>query len=517
MKLFNAMATVAGMTFLSRILGFVRDMMTATVIGAGPFADAFFVALKLPNLFRRVSAEGAFSVSFVPLFSESIEKEGQDKAFAMARNMMGWMTVILSAFTVLALLTMPWVVMAIAPGFEENGARYQTAVDLARVTFPYLVFISLASLVGGVMNTLGRFSAYAFIPCLFNLALIGVLLTHDKIWDTPAEAMAWGVLIAGFLQFGWMVIFARRHGVSLYPTMPKIDIKVKRLGFLMLPGIVGAGVYHLNLFADMIIASFLQSGSISYLYYADRLQQLPLGVVGIAVGTALLPLLSRSIASNNHKESQNLFNRALEAVFLLSLPAAAALMVASEPIMRTLFQHGAFTENDASMTAFVLMCYAVGLPAYIASKVFQSACFARQDTKTPVKIAMICSVLNIIFGVGLAQVIGVAGIALATGIVGWIQIAMLYVVMRRQGRLDFERRTIVNAGKISISCALMVAALLAYLQGVGDVFQTEGMIRIAYLIGLVGVGGVVYSLSIMLLKVITVGELKSLFKKKIKP
>ena len=508
------MATVAGMTFLSRILGFVRDMLTAIVMGAGPLADAFFVALKLPNLFRRISAEGAFTVSFVPLFSEAIEKEGQDKAVAMARNMMGWMFVILSVFTVIALATMPFIIMGIAPGFEVGGERYESAVDLARVTFPYLLLISLSSLIGGVLNTLERFAAYAFVPVLFNVALIGALLLNDMVWDTPAHALAWGILAAGFLQFGWMFLCARRYGLTLLPSVPKLDLKVKRLGILMVPGLIGAGVYHLNLFADMIIASFLESGSISYLYYADRLQQLPLGVVGIAVGTALLPLLSRAISADKHDEAKNLFNRALEAVLILSLPATTALMVASEPIIRSLFHYGAFTDYDATTTAFVLTCYAVGLPAYIAGRVFQVACFARQDTKTPVKVAIICAFLNIAAALTLSQYIGVAGIALGTGIVGWVQIALLYSVMRRQGRLDFDARLVRNFGKIITSCVIMAAGLYGFMVYAGDVFETAGTDRILYLVALVGLGAILYGLSVMALKVMNISDFKKIMTKK---
>lgn len=514
MKLMKAMATVAGMTFLSRILGFVRDILTAAVMGAGPLADAFVVALKLPNLFRRISAEGAFSVSFVPLFSESIEKDGRNQAIAMARNMMGWMFVILSVFTALAMVFMPYIVMAIAPGFAVDDVRYETAVELSRVTFPYLLMISLASLIGGVMNTMERFAAYAFVPVLFNLALIGALLCNDSIWQSPAHALAWGVLIAGFLQFGWMFFYARHHGVTMIPALPKIDVKVKRLGWLMTPGIIGAGVYHLNLFADMIIASFLPGGSIAYLYYADRLQQLPLGVVGIAVGTALLPLLSRALSAGRHIEAQNLFNRALEAVLVLSLPAATALMIAAEPIIRSLFHYGAFTAEDAAMTSLVLGCYAVGLPAYIAARVFQSACFARQDTKTPVKIAALCSGLNIILALIFSRFIGVAGIALATGLVGWVQIAVLYRVMRKQGRLDFDDRLIRNFGKIIASCAVMGGGIYGFVMAAGDVFAAAGMMRIMSLIGLITVGGMLYGLSIMVLKVMNIADFKKLLKKK---
>jgi putative peptidoglycan lipid II flippase len=513
MKLIKAMATVAGFTFVSRILGFIRDILTATVMGAGPLADAFFVALKLPNLFRRISAEGAFSVAFIPLFSESIEKDGDEESLRMARNMMGYMFAFITIFSVVAIIGMPYIIMAIAPGFEYGGARYETAVELSRITFPYLLFISLSALLGGVMNSVGRFGVYAFIPVLFNLCLIGVLLTHDMIWDTPAKSLAYGVAIAGIIQFVWIFTYAARHGWLVYPTFPKLTPKVKKLFILMLPGILGAGVYHLNIFADMVIASFLDSGSISYLYYADRLQQLPLGVVGIAVGTALLPLLSRSLVAKRYEEVNNSFNRALEACLLLAMPAATALIIAAKPIIMGLFNYGEFTMADTSVTSLVLTCYALGLPAYIVAKVFQSACFARQDTKTPVKISMICAVTNIILGLTFSQYIGVAGIALATACSGFIQVVLLYRITRRIDHLGFDGQLKRNALRIAFSCIIMAAVIGAYIFICSDIFDTAGTQRIVALIGLVASGGFAYLLSITSMRVINIRDIKNMIRR----
>jgi putative peptidoglycan lipid II flippase len=514
MKLIKAMATVAGFTFLSRILGFIRDILTATVMGAGPLADAFFVALKLPNLFRRISAEGAFSVAFIPLFSESIEKDGDEESLRMARNMMGYMFAFITIFSVVAIIGMPYIIMAIAPGFEYGGARYETAVELSRITFPYLLFISLSALLGGVMNSVGRFGVYAFIPVLFNLCLIGVLLTHDMIWDTPAKSLAYGVAIAGVIQFAWIFIYAARHGWLVYPTFPKLTPKVKKLFVLMLPGILGAGVYHLNIFADMVIASFLDSGSISYLYYADRLQQLPLGVVGIAVGTALLPLLSRSLVAKRYEEANNSFNRALEACLLLAMPAATALIIAAKPIIMGLFNYGAFTVADTSVTSLVLTCYALGLPAYIVAKVFQSACFARQDTKTPVKISMICALTNIALGLTFSQYIGVAGIALATAFSGFIQVVLLYRITRTIDHLGFDDQLKRNAFKIMLSCIIMACAIWGYTQILGANFEQANTGRVLTLIGLVASGGLAYLLSITFMRVINIRDIRNMMKKK---
>jgi putative peptidoglycan lipid II flippase len=469
--------------------------------------------LKLPNLFRRITAEGAFSVAFVPLFSESIEKDGKAESLSMARNMMGFMFLIITIFSVIAVAAMPYIIMAIAPGFEREGFRFDNAVELTRITFPYLLFISMAALLGGVMNTIGRFGVYAFLPCLFNLCLIGVLLTHDMIWDTPAHALAYGVAIAGIVQFAWIFVYAARHGWLVIPTMPKMTPKVKRLGWLMLPGILGAGVYHLNIFADMIIASFLESGSISYLYYADRLQQLPLGVVGIAVGTALLPLLSRALVAEKFEDANNYFNRAIEACLLFALPAAIALMVIAKPIVLGLFHYGEFTLYDARMTALVLSCYAIALPLYIISKVFQSACFAHQDTKTPVIIAAIAAIINIIFGVTLSIYIGVAGIALATSISGFVQIILLYRVMKRMDHLSFDERLKTNTVKIIGSCLIMGTAVFALHTLLKSTFLEASTGRVLALIGLVGIGGALYLLMIAALRVISKDDLKMFFQK----
>lgn len=505
--------TVAGFTLISRLLGFARDMMTAIVLGAGPLSDAFFVALKLPNLFRRITAEGAFSVAFIPMFSQSIEKDGKEESLRMARNMMGYMLLVITVFSVIAIAAMPYIIMVTAPGFDHEGIRYESAVELSRITFPYLLFISLAALLGGVMNTIGRFGVYAFLPALFNLTLVCALLTHDMIWDTPAEALAYGVAIAGVIQFAWIFIYAARHGWLVYPTFPKMTPKVKRLFRLMIPGILGAGVYHLNIFADMMIASFFEGGSISYLYYADRLQQLPLGVVGIAVGTALLPLLSRALVAEEFKEANNYFNRAIEACLLFALPAAVALMIAAGPIVLTLFNYGAFTIRDTQATSFVLTCYALGLPTYIVAKVFQSACFAKQDTKTPVKIMMVCAICNIIFGIALSQTIGVAGVALATSLSGFIQIALLYKFIRKAEHLQFDERLTRNAKKIVFSCGLMAVALWGYIAAIGP-FDDEKLMRVIQCAGMIGVGGMVYLLSILSMKVMTKSDLKTFFSKK---
>lgn len=507
------MATVAGLTGVSRIFGFARDILTAAILGAGPVADAFFVALKLPNFFRRVTAEGAFSVSFVPLYSEKLTKEGGEGADRFASNAFAVMLSVLIPFTILALIAMPWIIYAIAPGFEKGQMRYDLAVDLSRVTFPYLLLMSLTALMGGVLNARERFAPFAAAPIFFNLSLIGALLLFTPVMQTPGHAMAWGVFLAGILQFAWLLLSIRRARVKLEIKRPSFDGDMKRLFKLMGPGVIGAGVVHINLFADVIIASLLEEGSISYLYYADRLNQLPLGLVGIAVGTALLPMLSKAFAAGDSALAQNLFNRAMEVCLLLALPAAAALFVAGEEMVRVLFERGEFTPDNTLKTANVLKGYAIGLPAYICVKVFSSAYWSRQDTVTPVKISVACTILNIVLALAFSRVIGVAGIALATGLAGWLQFALLRRGLGKLPEAKFDARLRTAVLKIIFSSVLMGAALYGFAYIAADWFAGAQMEKVLALIALVAGGAMVYAFAIILTGAVKPAELKRYLKR----
>ncbi len=512
MKLLKAMATVAGMTALSRVAGFVRDILTASILGAGPIADAFFVALKLPNFFRRVTAEGAFSVSFVPMYSGELEKEGEESANLFANRAFAIMLWGLSAITVAAIASMPLIINLIAPGFSDEPQRYSLAVEFSRVTFPYLLLMSLTSLLGGVLNAHNRFWPFAVAPLLFNLSLIGALLVSGQ-FENAGYAMSWGVAAAGVLQFLLLFLQARRIGFKLKIVAPRITPRIKRLFRLMGPGIVGAGVVQINLFADMVIGSFLPTGSISYLYYADRLNQLPLSTVGIAVGTALLPMLSRAVAAGNEKEAKHLFNRAMEVTLLLGLPAAAALLVAAGPIISVLFARGEFTETDAAITSMVLKGYAVGLPAYIAVKVFSTAFWSKQDTKTPVKISIVVTVLNIVLAVTLMQFLGVAGIAFATGIVGWVQLVMLYHALHTKKANSFDERFKKCAVGILVSTGVMTGVVILLQEMLEPMFATEGVGRVIALAILIAGGMMAYGMCAVLTGAVDMKEFKKYFKK----
>ncbi|MCB1652128.1 MAG: murein biosynthesis integral membrane protein MurJ [Alphaproteobacteria bacterium] len=494
MKLAKAMATVAGLTGLSRIAGFIRDILTAAILGAGPLADAFFVALKLPNFFRRVTAEGAFSVAFVPLYSEKLEKEDRARADLFASNAFMVMLSFLTVLTLLALAAMPYIIDVIAPGFESGSERYEAAIELSRITFPYLLFMSLTALLGGVLNALDRFAPFAFAPVLFNLCLIAALLLNG-FFESAGHALSYGILAAGVLQLLWLYTSARRQGFHLKIAVPRIDADMKRLFKLMGPGIIGAGVVHINLFADMIIASFLQEGSISFLYYADRLNQLPLGVVGIAVGTALLPMLSKALAADNLEEGRNLFNRALEFCLLLALPAALALGVIAHELVTVLFQRGAFDAHDTQMTSMVLICYAIGLPAYIATKVFATAHWARHDTKTPVKISIFATLINIALCLVFIQFIGVAGIALGTGLTGWLQFAAYVRSLRAHPAARFDERFRRAAPRIILSSCIMAATLFVVARLLQGMIYEPGIPKYIALAALVASGLIAYAAS----------------------
>ncbi|MCK5374218.1 MAG: murein biosynthesis integral membrane protein MurJ [Alphaproteobacteria bacterium] len=508
MKLAKAMLTVAGMTALSRIVGLARDILTAAYLGAGPIADAFFVAFKLPNFFRRITAEGAFSIAFVPMYSKKREIETQKTADKFASNAFMIMLCALSVFTVLALIMMPYIIGAIAPGFSDDPMRSNLAVELSRITFPYLPLISLAALLGGVLNAMDRFAPFAFAPVFFNVALI-VSLLLSGYFQTAGHAMAWGLLIAGILQFTFLLACAKKAGMRLTLGIPRLDADMRKVFYLMGPAVIGAGVIHINLFADVIIASFLKEGSISYLYYADRLNQLPLGVVGIAVGTALLPILSRAMTKKDKTEAQDLFNRSLEYCLLLALPASIALLAMPLTLITVLFERGAFDAVDSQICANVLRAYAIGLPSYVAIKVFSTAHWAREDTTTPVRISVIATVLNIILSLILIQIIGVAGIALGTGLTGWLQFYLHIRALKGHEVACFDKKFRRNAPKIILASCIM-GAVVYMLDSVlhSMVFGAEIFSQIIALTGIIASGIALYAALILLMKVISISNIK---------
>jgi putative peptidoglycan lipid II flippase len=493
MALLRSIATVGGYTLISRFLGFARDILIAAILGAGPIADAFFVAFKLPNFFRRLFAEGAFNAAFVPLFSGRLASEGPAAAQIFATSVLSVMVAFLYVFVTLLQIGMPILMYGFAPGFTDDPEKFQLTIELTRITFPYLLFISLVSLLGGVLNSLGRFAAAAATPIILNIVLIGALLGATPYLPTAGHALAWGVAAAGAAQFVWLVVACHRAGMDLPLHWPRLTPGVRRVLRLMVPGAVGAGVVQINLLIDIVIASLLPTGAVSYLYYADRVNQLPLGVVGIAIGTALLPLLSRQLREGATEDARNSMNRGIEVALLLTVPAAAALLVISGPIITVLFERGEFSAVTATATAQALMAYAIGLPAYVLVKVLGPGYFAREDTVTPVKIAIVCVAVNVILNLTLIHILAHVGIALATAISAWLNAFLLARILHRRGHHRFDDRLQQRLLRIFLASAAMAAVLWLVLAGFGSAFDASLPIKIAALAALVLGGLGVYA------------------------
>ena len=375
--------TVGGWTLASRMLGFLRDSLIAALLGAGPVADAFFVALRLPNLFRRLFGEGAFNAAFVPEFAGMLAAEGPMTARQFAAETFSVMTFWLGLLTILGEIFMPQMMMVLAPGFVAVPAKFALAVTLSRITFPYLILICLAALVSGVLNGLDRFTAASASYLLFNVISIAFMLGLAPYVPTIGHALAWGVTASGVAQLAVLMVAMHRAGMGFRVPWPRLTPQIRVLLRRMGPGLIGAGVTQLNLAVDVIIASLLPAGTVSVLYYADRVQQLPLGVIGTAVGTAMLPLLSRQVRAGEGQAALATQNRAIEYALFLTLPAALGLIVAARPIIAVLFGHGAFSARDALLSSRALSAYAVGLPAFVLVKVLAPGFFARGDMSTP--------------------------------------------------------------------------------------------------------------------------------------
>ena len=512
MSFLRAAATVSGLTLVSRMFGFVRDVMAAAIVGAGPVADAFFVALRLPNFFRSIAAEGAFSVSFVPLFSKTLAADGQEVAQEFASQTMAVMLAVLIPFSIIAMIFMPQVLTVLAPGFQSGGGeRYHLAVTLTRITFGYLLFMSLASLVGGMLNAIDKFFAFATAPILFNLMQI-ILLAIAFKFPTPGHAMAWGVLSSGLLQLIWLLIVLHKSHVRIRLMLPRMNDKIKRLFQLMGPGILGASAIQINLLVDTIIASTLPVGAVSFLYYAQRLDQLPIGLIGTAVGTALLPKLAQKIAAHDKEAANFLFNRALEWTTILTMPATIALMVIATPIISVLFERGEFTAADTVNTAKALIAYAIGLPSFIGVKVLSTALYAQENTKTPVKVTLFSATLNIVLCLILTRPYGHVGIAFATSIAGWVQLVILTVALQRRRELTFDALLKKNLWCIAIATIVMGGLLYALQIFFTSYFAAGHVKALLALFVTVTIAGGAYLALIFLQKVIGIANIKSSIK-----
>lgn len=509
MALMRAAATVGGFTMISRVLGMARDMAIAAVLGAGPVADAFFVAFKLPNFFRRLFAEGAFAAGFVPIFSGLLARDGREAARVFAEQSLAVLLWGLLLLVTAAQIAMPLVMQVMAPGFAGDPAKFDLAVALTRITFPYLLFISLVSLMGGVLNALGRFAAVAATPILLNLVLLLAILAGAKVAPSAGMALAWGVAAAGAAQFLWLIWECRRAGMSLRLPLPRLGPGIKDLARRMAPAALGAGVVQVNLLVDNVIASFLADGSISFLFYADRLNQLPLGVIGVALGTAILPLLSRQVARGEIQAANHSQNRAIEVGLLLTLPAAVGLVVLALPIIRVLFERGQFGPASTAATAWALAAFALGLPAYVLAKVLAPAYYARGDTRSPLRAGLWCMFANIAFSLVLVWPFAHVGLALSTALSAWLNIVLLGAGLTRQGHWRIDARLKQRLPRMLIATFAMGVAVWLGLGPLGPWLVGPLVLKIAGLALLVGGGGLVYVAAALLLGAASWREFRS--------
>ncbi|MEL6585745.1 MAG: murein biosynthesis integral membrane protein MurJ [Pseudomonadota bacterium] len=494
-RLLKGFLTVGGWTLLSRVLGFVRDILIARFLGTSAAAEAFFIAFSLPNMFRRFFAEGAFNMAFVPLYAKKLEAEGED-ADAFARDAMAAMVVILTVFTVLGIVLMPALVYAMASGFAEDG-RFDLTVTYGRIAFPYILHISLAALISGVLNSSGRFLAAAAAPALLNVVFIGamalvwfgVVPAPEVTAETYGKALIWAVPVGGGAQLALVWWAAHRAGHHVLPRRrPRLTPELKRLLVIAAPAALAGGVVQVNLLVGRQVASYFE-GAVAWLNYADRLYQLPLGVVGIAIGVVLLPDLSRRVRSDDLAGQRAAYSRATEFSLLLTVPSAVALLVVPVPLVSVLFERGAFGPDDTAATAIALMIYALGLPAFVLQKVLQPLYFAREDTRTPLRYALVSLVVNAVVAIGLATFLGFTAAALGTSLAAWAMVALLWRGVRSMGdvgRVDVRARQ--RVWRILLSAVLMGVVLWAVATAMGPAFGGPGRGLALLILVLIGIG-----------------------------
>jgi len=501
MNLLKALATVGSMTFASRILGFVRDTLIARVFGAGMATDAFFVAFKIPNLLRRVSAEGAFSQAFVPILSEYKKQRSYDETHALINHVATLLGLFLVAVTIIGMLAAPWVVQISAPGFAADATKFDLTVSLLRVTFPYIFFISLVSLAGGVLNTYGNFSVPAFTPVWLNVSFIVAALFIVPYFDNSVKVLAWAVFVGGVLQLLYQIPYLLKIGLIPRYELNLHDEGVWRILKLMGPAIFGVSIAQISLLINTIIASFLASGSVSWLYYADRLMEFPTGVLGVALGTILLPSLSKSVADKADSEYSQLLDWGLRLTFILALPAAVALAVLSVPLVTGLFKYGAFTAQDVEMTRLALMAYSLGLLGLILVKVLAPAFYSRQNIKTPVKIAIFTLVSTQLMSLFFVFVVDLkhAGLALAIGLGACINAGLLYYHLRKADKYKPQAGWVLFMAKLAFA-AFVMAVALHFAAGPDALWlHYKVMPKLLHLLGLLVLGSGVYFVALYLM------------------
>lgn len=518
MKLYKSFATVGGLTLISRVFGFMRDILIAATLGSGWVADAFVVAFRFPNLFRRLFGEGAFNSAFVPIFAKKLEGEGPGAARRFAEDAMAGLIFVLLIVTIVAELAMPLLMYGLAPGFDVRPEKFELSVLLTRITMPYLLCMSLVALMSGALNSVGRFAESASVSIVLNgVMMVATLYSMWLGYRAEPEAgviQAWAVFVAGFLQLALLIWGMRHAGMSLGFRRPRLTADVRHLIRLGIPGVISGGVTQLNIAIGTIIAS-LQPGAVSHLYYADRVYELPLGIVGIAVGIVLLPDVARQLRSGNTAGVMDSQNRSLEFAMLLTVPAALALAAIPTDIVRVLFERGAFKASDTQVTASVLAMFALGLPAFVMIKVFSPAYYAREDTKTPMVYATISLTANTVGSIALfflLRHLGLMpqlGIAIATALGGWLNAYLLWATLSRRGDFVADSRIKRNLPLIVLASAAMVAALIATSRWLSPYYAYgNGFILKASILSVeIGVGLAVYAAIVLATGAMTLGQL----------
>jgi putative peptidoglycan lipid II flippase len=515
MNLLKAGGTIGGLTMVSRVLGFAREMIFARVMGASTSiaGDAFALAFTIPNLFRRLFGEGAFSQGFVPLFTQR-QQQNDEEARRFAEEVLAVFLPVLMLITAVFMIFMPAFIALIGAGWKDQPTKFALAIDLTRITMPYLVFICLVSLFSGVLNSLARFTAAAFAPSLLNLAMIAALLLVPVGGPTTARAMAWAVVAGGVLQLALCWVSAHRAGVKLRITRPRITPGVKEMIILVLPATLGGGIYYISQAFYAYFATNLPQGSLVILGFADRLNQLPLAIIGSALGTVILPAISRAIGNNDPEAAANVQSQAVELSMLLTLPAAIALSVASGPIVAALFQGGKFTAGDTATTGLVLSIIAAGLPAYVLIKVLTPGFYARKDVKTPVAIAVIMLAIGVALNYLLIPTLGITALAFTTALTAWLNAFVLYLLLARRGHFKLQSWIWSRILRQAIAAIVMGAAIWFVGDLLSGYFAGSTGRRLIGVAAIVGTGGIVYFALGWMIGAINREEVLILLKKK---
>ena len=509
----KAAGIIGAATLLSRIFGFLRDVVIAGYFGAGLASDAFFVAFRIPNLLRRLFAEGSLTIAFIPVFTEYVTQKGKNEAFQLASATIKVLSVLLAVAAVIGVLSAPLIIYLIAPGFYESPEKYALTVTLTRVMFPYIFFIGLVALCMGILNVLGHFAAPALAPVFLNLSMIGAVLFLSPHMKKPIIGLAAGVLIGGLLQLLLQVPFVIGNGVYFWRKSPWFHSGLKKIGRLMLPAVFGAAVYQINIFVATLLASLLPEGSVSYLYYADRLVQFPLGIFAIATATAVLPSLSRQAAAKDYAALRDTFSHAMRLVLFITVPSMVGLIVLREPIVTLLFKRGAFDMDTGRMTAVALLYYGLGLWAFSAVRVVVSVYYALQDTRTPVQTAVVSLLVNIGLGILLMGPLRHGGLALATSLASMVNFLLLVWLLKRKIGLLQWHEIIVSAGR-TLFCSGVMAGAIYGVMTVAVQSRSPGMWRLG--IGLTAtilIGVLIYAGCAMVLKSPEMGTILQIIKK----